>query len=114
MSLPRHIDAIIRQLENSGNRDLKAMPYGERRTFIGQQVEKALNQYRIDAVPDMLLFCTLALAGKDFDREPRVAHALDRALKEGVPFGRAYWQDFTAQEYPASVQGRGGNDTSCC
>jgi hypothetical protein len=91
-------DAIIGQLEKCGNQHLEEIPQSARYAFIAQQIEKAQKQYRIDATADILLFCTLALAGgMDFDRQPRIARVLNRVLEEGVSFGKAYWQDFPAQ-----------------
>jgi hypothetical protein len=56
-------DAVIQQLESAGNEDLMALPDGERYPFIARQIGKAQERYGIKSAPDILLFCTLALAG---------------------------------------------------
>jgi hypothetical protein len=70
-------DLVIRQLENSRNADLAAMPHYERYGFIAEQVDKARSQYHIDSLPEITLFCMLALSiGKNFDQVQSVAQIL--------------------------------------
>jgi hypothetical protein len=98
--------AIIQQLEKCCNQDLKAMPQSERYPFIAEQVEKAQSRYRIYTTADLMLFCRLALAGgAGFDQAPPVAHILERALREDIAFGKAYWQDFSTQSQAANASG---------
>jgi hypothetical protein len=91
-------DAIIQQLKNNGNEDLQAMPQSARYPFIAQQIGKAQKQYRIESTPDVLLFCTLALAGGDgFEEQPVLAQALENSMKEKISFSDAYLRHFGGQ-----------------
>lgn len=89
--------SIVNMLERSGNKDLANLPHTSRYTFVFLQTTKARQQYRLEATPDLLLFCTLALArGVEFDREPAIACLLSRVAEEGLSFGKAYWENFRA------------------
>ncbi|MEN3296713.1 MAG: hypothetical protein V7642_5966 [Burkholderiales bacterium] len=114
MTSPAHYtDSIIRQLEQSGNQDLRAMPDSERSPFIAGQIEKAQNKYGMGHTADILLFCTLALAGgADFDLKPRAARILKRVREEHIAFGQAYWQDYPATPLAILPERRSQDDPS--
>jgi hypothetical protein len=116
MTPPVHnIDAIVRQLEKCGSQDLRAIPESERRLYIARQIEKAQKEYGLHNTPDLLLFCTLALAGGiDFDRKSRVARILKKMREEQISFGEAYWQDFPVQPHAIFPERRCQDDTSWC
>ncbi|MGZ3157591.1 MAG: DUF4123 domain-containing protein [Burkholderiaceae bacterium] len=76
-------DVVIQQLEQSGDAELAAMPLYQRYDFIAEQINKARSQYRIHSLPEIILFCTLALSiGENFDQLQPVAEILQNFAKE--------------------------------
>jgi len=70
-------DVVIQQLENTRNPDLKTMPYYQRYDFIADQIDKAKTRYHIQSLPEIILYCTLALAiGENFDQLQSVSEIL--------------------------------------
>jgi hypothetical protein len=116
MTPPEHfIDSIVHQLGKSGSHDLRPIPESERRLFIAGQIEKAQNEYGLRHTADILLFCTLALAGGiGFDRKPRISRMLKRVQEEHISFGQAYWQDFPVLPHAIFAERRCQDDTSWC
>jgi hypothetical protein len=75
-------DVVIQQLEKSGDAELKAMPLYQRYGFIADQIYKARTQYHIHSIPEIILFCTLALSvGENFDQLQSVAEILQNFAK---------------------------------
>jgi hypothetical protein len=70
-------DLVIQHLSCTGNADLEALPHHERYPFIAAQVEKAKAKYQIGSLPELVLFCMLALSiGTNFDQLESVAQVL--------------------------------------
>jgi hypothetical protein len=75
-------DVVIRQLEQSAATELAALPVYQRYGFIADQINKARAQYRIHSLPEIILFCTLALSiGENFDQLQSVAEILQNFAK---------------------------------
>ncbi|HEY8100599.1 MAG TPA: DUF4123 domain-containing protein [Burkholderiaceae bacterium] len=75
-------DVVIRQLEQSAAAELAALPVYQRYGFITDQINKARTQYRIHSLPEIILFCTLALSiGENFDQLQSVAEILQNFAK---------------------------------
>jgi hypothetical protein len=76
-------DVVIQQLEQSGDAELATMPLYQRYDFITNQINKARTQYRIHSLPEIILFCTLALSiGENFDQLQSVSEILQNFAKE--------------------------------
>jgi hypothetical protein len=70
-------DLVIKQLEQAGDAELATLPVYQRYGFIAAQINKARTQYRIHSLPEIILFCTLALSiGENFDQLQSVAEIL--------------------------------------
>lgn len=81
-------DAILEQLHNNENADLSALAKVQQYAFVAKQIKKAQTQYQIEATPDMVLFCTLALAeGNDFDMKSPYQAILASSLNGEGHFG---------------------------
>jgi hypothetical protein len=75
-------DLVIKQLEQSGDTELATLPSYQRYGFIAAQINKARTQYRIHSLPEIILFCTLALSiGENFDQLQSVAEILQDFAK---------------------------------
>lgn len=75
-------DVVIKQLEQSGDAELATLPHYQRYGFIAAQIDKARTQYRIHSLPEIILFCTLALSiGENFDQLQSVAEILQNFAK---------------------------------
>ncbi len=75
-------DLVIKQLEQSGDAELATLPVYQRYGFIAAQISKARTQYRIHSLPEIILFCTLALSiGENFDQLQSVAEILQNFAK---------------------------------
>lgn len=79
-------DAILQQLHNNENADLMALAKEQQYPYIAHQIQKAQTQYQIEAMPDMILYCSLALAeGETFDMKAPYQELLSRVVNgEGV------------------------------
>jgi hypothetical protein len=70
-------DMVLQHLQSTCNADMAAIPLFQRYHFIAEQVEKARTQYSINSLPELVLFCMLALSiGKNFDQLQSVAQVL--------------------------------------
>jgi hypothetical protein len=70
-------DLVIQHLQATGNADLAALTKFDRYHFIVNQVDKAKTKYGIHTLPELVLFCMLALSiGENFDQLESVAQVL--------------------------------------
>ncbi|MGZ3236605.1 MAG: DUF4123 domain-containing protein [Burkholderiaceae bacterium] len=75
-------DVVIQQLQQSCDTELSSLPLYKRYDFIANQIHKARTQYRIHSLPEIILFCTLALSiGENFDQLQSVAEILQNFAK---------------------------------
>jgi hypothetical protein len=95
-------DMVLQHLQNTGNSELAAMPHSHHYQFIADQIDKARAQYHINTLPELILFCTLALSiGENFDQLQSVAQVLQGFVQaSGVSTNLGSIQPPDSTDYP--------------